>query len=73
MVPCIAIPTTSGTGSEVGRCSVIVHKQERRKAIIFHPKVLPPKVIADPSLTVGLPTKVTAAVAAKCVVVEAAR
>ena len=62
MVPCVAVPTTSGTGSEVGRCSVIVHEEERRKAIIFHPKVLPPKVIADPELTVGLPAKVTAAV-----------
>ena len=62
MVPCVAVPTTSGTGSEVGRCSVIVHEEECRKAIIFHPKVLPPKVIADPELTIGLPAKVTAAV-----------
>ena len=44
MVPCVAVPTTSGTGSEVGRCSVIVHEKECRKAIIFfHPKMLPPK------------------------------
>ena len=62
MVPCVAVPTTSGTGSEVGRCSVIVHEEDHRKAIIFHPKMLPPKVIADPELTVGLPAKVTAAV-----------
>ena len=62
MVPCIAVPTTSGTGSEVGRCSVIVHEEECRKAIIFHPKMLPPKVIADPELTIGLPPKITAAV-----------
>ena len=62
MVPCIAVPTTSGTGSEVGRCSVIVHTEEKRKAIIFHPKMLPPKVIADPELTLGLPAKITAAV-----------
>lgn len=62
MMPCVAVPTTSGTGSEVGRCSVIIHEQERRKAIIFHPKMLPPKVIADPELTIGLPAKVTAAV-----------
>lgn len=62
MVPCIAVPTTSGTGSEVGRCSVIVHAKQKRKAIIFHPKMLPPKVIADPTLTLGLPAKVTAAV-----------
>ena len=62
MVPCIAVPTTSGTGSEVGRCSVIVHAAEKRKAIIFHPNMLPPKVLADPELTVGLPAKITAAV-----------
>lgn len=62
MVPCVAVPTTSGTGSEVGRCSVIVHQAEKRKAIIFHPKMLPPKVIADPALTLGLPAKITAAV-----------
>ena len=62
MVPCVAVPTTSGTGSEVGRCSVIVHEEECRKAIIFHPKILPPKVIADPALTLGLPPKITAAV-----------
>lgn len=62
MVPCVAVPTTSGTGSEVGRCSVIVHEEDHRKAIIFHPKMLPPKVIADPELTIGLPAKVTAAV-----------
>lgn len=62
MVPCVAVPTTSGTGSEVGRCSVIIHEAEQRKAIIFHPKMLPPKVIADPALTLGLPAKITAAV-----------
>jgi alcohol dehydrogenase class IV len=62
MVPCVAVPTTSGTGSEVGRCSIIVHEEERRKGIIFHPKMMPARVIADPALTLGLPSKITAAV-----------
>jgi len=62
MVPCVAVPTTSGTGSEVGRCSVIVNTAEARKVIIFHAKMLPERVIADPNLTVGLPPKLTAAV-----------
>ena len=62
MVPCVAVPTTSGTGSEVGRCSVIINENERKKALIFHPKMLPEKVIADPGLTLDLPAKITAAV-----------
>jgi len=62
MVPCVAVPTTSGTGSEVGRCSVIIHEEECRKAIIFHPKMLPERVIADPALTINLPARITAAV-----------
>ena len=62
MLPCVAVPTTSGTGSEVGRASVIVHEEEVRKAIIFHPNMLPQKVIADPALTIGLPSNITAAV-----------
>ena len=62
MVPCVAVPTTSGTGSEVGRSSVIIHEKERRKAILFHPKMLPARVIADPELTLGLPATITAAV-----------
>ena len=56
----IAIPTTAGTGSEVGRASVIVDDQHNKK-IIFHPRMLPELVIADPELTVGLPAKLTAA------------
>ena len=48
MVPCAAVPTTSGTGSEVGRRSVIINEDERKKALIFHPKMLPERVIADP-------------------------
>lgn len=59
--PIIAAPTTAGTGSEVGRASVIVNEEQERKAIIFHPKMLPDCVILDPELTVGLPAKLTAA------------
>jgi len=59
--PIIGIPTTAGTGSEVGRASVIVNEQEHKKAIIFHPKMLPAVVILDPELTVGLPAGLTAA------------
>jgi alcohol dehydrogenase class IV len=57
----IAVPTTSGTGSEVGRASVIVNEATHTKKIIFHPKMLPSIVISDPALTVGLPPHVTAA------------
>ena len=59
--PIIAVPTTAGTGSEVGRASVIVNEEQERKAIIFHPKMLPDCVILDPELTVGLPAALTAA------------
>lgn len=59
--PIIGVPTTAGTGSEVGRASVIVNEAEHKKAIIFHPKMLPSSVILDPELTVGLPAGLTAA------------
>ncbi len=59
--PIIGVPTTAGTGSEVGRASVIVNEDEHKKAIIFHPKMLPAVVILDPQLTVGLPPGLTAA------------
>lgn len=62
MAAVVAIPTTSGTGSEVGRASVIVHEQSATKKIIFHPGMLPQKVICDPELTIGLPPHITAAV-----------
>ena len=62
IAPVIAVPTTSGTGSEVGRASVITDVRDHTKKIIFHPKMLPVAVIADPELTVGLPAHVTAAV-----------
>jgi len=59
--PMIAIPTTAGTGSEVGRASVVVDPRDHAKRIIFHPKMQPTMVLADPELTVGLPPFVTAA------------
>ncbi len=60
----IAIPTTAGTGSEVGRSSVITLDATRRKAVLFHPELLAKLVILDPELTVGLPPKLTAATGA---------
>jgi alcohol dehydrogenase class IV len=62
MAPVVAVPTTSGTGSEVGRASVIIDEAAAMKRIIFHPQMLPAKVICDPALTLGLPAKITAAV-----------
>lgn len=62
MAPVVAVPTTSGTGSEVGRASVIIDETAAKKRIIFHPHMLPAKVICDPALTLGLPAKITAAV-----------
>ncbi|MAI97635.1 MAG: alcohol dehydrogenase, partial [Rhodobacteraceae bacterium] len=60
ILPVIAIPTTAGTGSEVGRASVITNSQTFEKKIIFHPKILPAMVICDPDLTVGMPKELTA-------------
>jgi alcohol dehydrogenase class IV len=62
MLPVVAVPTTAGTGSEVGRASVITDLRDHTKKIIFHPRMLPAVVIEDPELTVGLPAKITAAV-----------
>ena len=59
--PIIAIPTTSGTGSEVGRSSVITSHKLGRKIIIFSPWLMPKRAILDPELTVGLPPFLTAA------------
>tara|TARA_B100000686_G_scaffold72210_1_gene77962 strand:- start:31966 stop:33132 length:1167 start_codon:yes stop_codon:yes gene_type:complete len=59
--PIIAIPTTAGTGSEVGRASVILDELSVEKKIIFHPKMLPSIVILDPLLTLDLPSNLTAA------------
>ncbi|WP_425403196.1 iron-containing alcohol dehydrogenase [Hwanghaeella sp.] len=58
--PIIAVPTTSGTGSEVGRAGVVTNTAEEVKKVIFHPKMLPSVVISDPELTVGLPPHITA-------------
>lgn len=60
IAPIIAVPTTAGTGSEVGRASVITNSVTHQKKIIFHPKVLPTVVICDPELTVGMPKFITA-------------
>ncbi len=60
IAPIIAVPTTAGTGSEVGRASVITNSETHVKKIIFHPKVLPSIVISDPELTVGMPPVITA-------------
>ena len=61
IAPVIAIPTTAGTGSEVGRAGVVVNEATHQKKIIFHPKMMPGVVISDPELTVGLPPSITAA------------
>ncbi len=60
MAKTIAIPTTSGTGSEVGRATVITNSQTHAKKIIFHPQILPSIVILDPNLTYNLPKHITA-------------
>jgi alcohol dehydrogenase len=60
IAPNICVPTTAGTGSEVGRAGVITHPQTHEKKIIFHPDVMPKFAVLDPELTVGLPPKLTA-------------
>lgn len=64
LAPLIAIPTTAGTGSEVGRSSVITLDATHRKAVLFHAELLAKLVILDPGLTTGLPPKLTAATGA---------
>ena len=61
MAPVVAVPTTAGTGSEVGRASVIVDESTHTKRIIFHAHMLPATVILDPTLTTALPARLTAA------------
>ena len=61
IAPVVAVPTTAGTGSEVGRAGVILNEETHQKKIIFHPLMMPRIVIADAELTVGLPRGVTAA------------
>ena len=58
--PIIAVPTTAGTGSETGCTSMITNTETRTRQVIFHPKMMPSIVIADPELTVGLPARLTA-------------
>mgnify|MGYP001809710963 FL=1 len=60
IAPIVAVPTTAGTGSEVGRAAVITDPADHTKKIIFHPKMQPKIVIEDPELTLGLPAKITA-------------
>lgn len=60
IVPIVAVPTTAGTGSEVGRASIITNSTSHEKKIIFHPRMLPTVVICDPELTVGMPQFLTA-------------
>jgi alcohol dehydrogenase len=60
IAPIIAVPTTAGTGSEVGRASVITNSATHTKKVIFHPKFLPSITICDPELTVGMPKVITA-------------
>jgi alcohol dehydrogenase class IV len=60
IAPIVAVPTTAGTGSEVGRAGVITDEATHTKKIIFHPKMMPKVVIADPELTVGMPPFITA-------------
>ncbi len=61
VAPVVAVPTTAGTGSETGRASVLTSEETQSKKIIFHPVMMPRLVIADPTLTVGLPPHLTAA------------
>ncbi|WDZ75321.1 iron-containing alcohol dehydrogenase [Ensifer adhaerens] len=60
IAPIVAVPTTAGTGSEVGRASVITNSASHVKKVIFHPKFLPAVTICDPELTVGMPRVITA-------------
>ncbi|HOV04374.1 MAG TPA: iron-containing alcohol dehydrogenase, partial [Kaistiaceae bacterium] len=59
IAPIVAVPTTSGTGSEVGRAGVITDVATHTKKVIFHPKMMPAIVVGDPELTVGLPPVIT--------------
>jgi alcohol dehydrogenase class IV len=61
IAPVVAVPTTAGTGSEVGRAGVLLNEATHQKKIIFHPRMMPGIVISDPELTMGLPAHITAA------------
>ena len=60
IAPVVAVPTTAGTGSEVGRAGVLTHEQTSTKKVIFHPGMLPKTAILDPELTIGMPPAITA-------------
>jgi alcohol dehydrogenase class IV len=60
IAPVVAVPTTAGTGSEVGRAGVITQEATHTKKVIFHPRMMPKIVICDPELTVGMPPAITA-------------
>lgn len=60
IAPIVAVPTTAGTGSEVGRAGVVTDEATHTKKVIFHPKMMPKVVICDPELTVGMPPVITA-------------
>jgi alcohol dehydrogenase class IV len=60
IAPVVAVPTTAGTGSEVGRAAVLTDETTRSKKIIFHPAMMPKVAICDPELTVGMPPIITA-------------
>jgi alcohol dehydrogenase class IV len=59
IAPVVAVPTTAGTGSEVGRAGVVTQESTHTKKVIFHPKMMPRVVICDPELTVGMPSSIT--------------
>src|ERR1051326_9244628 len=60
IAPVVAVPTTAGTGSEVGRAAVVTNEATHTKKIIFHPLMMPKVTICDPELTVGMPKSITA-------------
>jgi alcohol dehydrogenase len=60
ILPIVAVPTTAGTGSEVGRAGVVTDGATHTKKVIFHPKMMPAIALCDPELTVGMPPKITA-------------
>src|ERR1700735_5413108 len=61
IAPVVAVPTTAGTGSEVGRAGGVINEAAPQEKIIFHPQMMPGVVISDPELSVGLPPAITAA------------
>ncbi|MFN3723425.1 MAG: iron-containing alcohol dehydrogenase [Paracoccaceae bacterium] len=60
IAPILAVPTTAGTGSEVGRAGVLTNSNTHKKKIIFHPKLMPAITLCDPALTMGMPRFITA-------------